>query len=611
MTYPTLQPKLCIGSYELIRRIGSGGQGEVWLVQKNDQTRLIRAAKISLLPWDARSDSELSALQHAFEKETETLKRISNSHVVTMHDFEKGQVEIESSVDALPRDYLYQLVAMEFSRTGDMSRSANAIQVRNRDSRERIQFLIAVASGLRAIHADGVQHCDIKPSNILLFEEGDDLVPKISDFGAAQLSALAGSGNLGTLEYMAPEVNDGQSATFMSDIFSLGVTFHELVTGALPNSKDPADLKTRDPRRFYKSVYSSIDYAKESLPESDSHLRPLIQDMLAKEPLDRPTAADIVDRLRRLYDSLTRTTITEQRPTAFVAVDTYLWNPEVHKRLGERMHFFYLHNLTLDSWNKIKKRLNEKLIFNFSIHRVIGETDFILRGWFPDVVAVHVRELLAELGDDISIDPQRPDYIASDVLPRYPLGREWAELQNGKFREWLKRFEEPLFVPGTSKEVRASTEAEGLLAASLAVGKVEEDPSRIRVFLKIFVTNSADRAHSQSYSKEFDSFFGQQREIGRICGAYFVWRIDDNSTFIIEFRLSAFSLYRDLVVSLAAFVREKNLNRRKSQFNTSALLELDPRGVIESDDGEITNLISIVSHRRAQRTEEVARGRTE
>lgn len=590
--YPMLRPNLTIGNYELVRRIGTGGQGEVWLVTTADESRLLRAAKISMSPWEARSEGDTAQLQRAFEKETESLKKIQNTHVVTMHAFERGPVTLESAPGTEVRDYLFQLVAMEYSEHGDMSQPQNVAQLRDRDARERVQFLLHVAAGIRAIHDASIVHCDIKPSNVLLFDESNDLVPKISDFGAAQLTLPSGVGNLGTIEYMAPEVNDGQAPSFASDIFSLGVTFHEMLSGSLPNSKDPADVRSRDARLFFRSSYASIDYAKESLPFTDEHLRSLIQEMLAKEPFDRPPITDLINRLRGIFDSLTRTTVADQRPPSYVHADRYIWNPEVHKRLGEKMHFFYLHNLTLDGWEKIKKKLHDKQIFGYSIHRVIGETDFLLKGWFPDVVAVTVRDLVAELGDEVSLDPQRLDYVVADVLPEFRIGKAWEAYKDGKFREWLRRFD------GIPDDADADAEEQALTTAFLTIGRIEELPNCIRVFLKVLVTNCGERAQSEAYARELNAFFEKQKRLKRTSGLYFVWRIDDNSTFIIEFRLTAFKNYRGVVLDLAIFLRDKNLNRRRSQFHTTTLLELDPKGVTESDDGDAAVTIRAIIQRR-------------
>ena len=159
--------------------------------------------------------------------------------MVTIIDFFTDNVALSDGADG-ESEYLCQCVVMERAELGDMGRSSNSGEFRRLPPRHRIDFLKGVARGLQAAHAVGITHCDVKPSNLLLYREPGEIYAKICDFGAAQ-SAIRRTTALGTAQYMAPELGSGHQATLMSDIFSLGVTFHELLTGDLPNAKDPYD----------------------------------------------------------------------------------------------------------------------------------------------------------------------------------------------------------------------------------------------------------------------------------------------------------------------------------------------------------------------------------
>ena len=95
-----------------------------------------------------------------------------------------------------------------------------------------------------------------------------------------------------------------------------------------------------------------------------------------------------------------------------------------------------------------------------------------------------------------------------------------------------------------------------------------------------------------TYSDNFEKFFREQSRERRITSTYFVWRITNNTTFIVEFRLTAFKEFKNVISDFAKMTNEKNLNRAgPSKFHTTSLLELDARGIVESDDGEITALL--------------------
>ena len=266
-----------------------------------------------------------------------------------------------------------------------------------------------------------------------------------------------------------------------------------------------------------------------------------------------------------------------------VEMDTYIWHPEVHMRLGERMYFFYLNNLTLDSWQRLQKKLNEKEIFSFSIHRVNSETDFILRGWFSDQGISHVRAILTDFGEGVVKDSESKGFMAVGVLPTPPPNTLWAKKEYSDLKEWLK-----ISVESWTGQDQYSR----LRKLGIVVGKIEGSDTHIRVFLRIEVTKAGERQHAVTYSDNFEKFFREQSRERRITSTYFVWRITNNTTFIVEFRLTAFKEFKNVISDFAKMTNEKNLNRAgPSKFHTTSLLELDARGIVESDDGEITALL--------------------
>ena len=209
-----------------------------------------------------------------------------------------------------------------------------------------------------------------------------------------------------------------------------------------------------------------------------------------------------------LVERYTRYSMTEERPVSRVEMDTYIWHPEVHMRLGERMYFFYLNNLTLDSWQRLQKKLNEKEIFSFSIHRVNSETDFILRGWFSDQGISHVRAILTDFGEGVVKDSESKGFMAVGVLPTPPPNTLWAKKEYSDLKEWLK-----ISVESWTGQDQYSR----LRKLGIVVGKIEGSDTHIRVFLRIEVTKAG-----RSGSAKLNS--GISGNSGHHAGLMTVWQ---------------------------------------------------------------------------------------
>ena len=140
-----------------------------------------------------------------------------------------------------------------------------------------------LAEGLSAIHAAGVVHRDLKPANVLLAEDG----PRVIDFGisqAAEASALTRTGLVvGSPGFMSPEQAEGREVGPPSDIFSLGAVLAFAATGQGPFGAGST------PALVYRVVYSSPN-----LDRLPAEVRPLIERCLAKDPAQRPTAAQVL-----------------------------------------------------------------------------------------------------------------------------------------------------------------------------------------------------------------------------------------------------------------------------------------------------------------------------
>ena len=206
-----LEPGKKIGDYEVVRRLGAGGLGVVYEVQHVISQR--REAMKFLLP-----DQSAPEMEERFRREVQTLAALSHVNIAALHTafyFE---------------DQLAMVMELIHGETLRHRRLRIAITLL-----EALDFVSQVLRALVYAHGLGVVHRDIKPSNIMITETG---VVKLLDFGIAantRSSDLTQSGYLlGSLDYMSPEQVSGGKATPRSDIYAVGVTFYELLTGRLP-----------------------------------------------------------------------------------------------------------------------------------------------------------------------------------------------------------------------------------------------------------------------------------------------------------------------------------------------------------------------------------------
>ncbi|MEZ4449121.1 MAG: protein kinase [Nannocystaceae bacterium] len=225
-TPPDLSGTVLHDRYELVRRIGLGGMGEVY------EARFLasgqRVAVKLLFQRLAESEEMLTRFRH----ELRALEAIRHPAIVTARDFD---------CTAGGRPYL----VMEFVEGEDLSRR------RRRPVAEVARVGLQVCSALEALHADGIFHRDLTRRNILACGEGRDVQVKVIDFGVSKLSALHYSKArpyqtppgkrlqtrtglvFGTPGYMAPEATE-EPACPRQDVYSLGVVLYELIVGAKP-----------------------------------------------------------------------------------------------------------------------------------------------------------------------------------------------------------------------------------------------------------------------------------------------------------------------------------------------------------------------------------------
>lgn len=207
-----------VGPYRLLRAIGEGGMGAVWLAERADGTLKRKVAlKLPRLAWA----QDLAA---RMARERDILAGLEHPNIARLYD---------AGLDAQGRPWL----ALEFVEGRDLTTYCDAERL---DLRARVRLFMQVLEAVQYAHASLVIHRDIKPANILVTPRGE---ARLLDFGIARLeegAAEAGPDltrtgvSAMTPRYASPEQVQGVRLTVASDIYSLGVVLHELLTGETP-----------------------------------------------------------------------------------------------------------------------------------------------------------------------------------------------------------------------------------------------------------------------------------------------------------------------------------------------------------------------------------------
>ena len=292
--------------YRIIDKLGDGGMGVVYKAQ---DLRLARLVALKFLLPEVEQDAR--ALDR-FTREAQAASALNNRHICTVYDI--GDQDGRT------------FIAMELI-DGKTLKARMAGQALPVDA--AVSYAMQIADALAAAHKHGVVHRDIKPSNIFVTRD-DDI--KLADFGLAKRVSTHAPGNttqdqsvtvsaaptplsgsiVGTVAYMSPEQAQGQDVDARSDIFSLGIVIHEMVTGRRPFQGGSSAAIVGDILR------GEAKPLRESNPDAPEELQRIVSKALEKDRADRyQTAADLMVDLRRLKrhsSSATHPPLTPQLP---------------------------------------------------------------------------------------------------------------------------------------------------------------------------------------------------------------------------------------------------------------------------------------------------------
>lgn len=275
------------GHYRILREIGSGGMGTVFLAERDDGEFSMQVAlKI------VRQSVAGREVIERFKRERQILANLNHPNIAALHD---GGVS-EKGEPFLAMEYVDGDTLIEYALKHNLSVSEN------------LKLFLKICSAVSYAHRNLVVHRDIKPSNILITHDGE---PKLLDFGLAKAFESDSSKTQTALRaftpaYASPEQIQGQNITTASDIYSLGVVFYELLTG-------------RKPLNFDNKSYDEI-----------------VQTLNNIEPL-RPSSVENIDRrdsssqlLRGDLDNIALTALRKEPDRRFKTVEDFAEDIERH-----------------------------------------------------------------------------------------------------------------------------------------------------------------------------------------------------------------------------------------------------------------------------------------
>lgn len=277
-----------LGDFHIVRRIGQGGMGQVYLAE---QTSLKRKVALKFLRPDlAANEVALSR----FRTEAESVAKINHPNIVqvfTVGQHDSMQFMALEYVEGMNlRDYLTKKGAPDLQRA--------------------VLIMRQVAAALQRASETGIVHRDIKPENILLTRKGE---VKVTDFGLSRVFGTDDTLNLtksgmtmGTPLYMSPEQVQGQSVDPRSDIYSFGVTCYHILAGQPPfTGQNAFEVALKHVNEKPKSI-------AELRPDLPAELCQLVDRMILKDPAQRPQSGrEVLKVLNNLRGQTTENTLAE------------------------------------------------------------------------------------------------------------------------------------------------------------------------------------------------------------------------------------------------------------------------------------------------------------
>ncbi|OLR93992.1 serine/threonine-protein kinase [Actinokineospora bangkokensis] len=262
--------RLVAGRYRLSKQLGAGGMGVVWQAYDERLHRTVAVKQLTVPP--SLTAPEVDEVTRRAVREGRIAAKLQHTSSITVFDVVEDEGTPYLVMEHVPSTNLSVVLREQGTLPLDEVAAIGA----------------QVAAALAAAHDVGVVHRDVKPGNVLL---GHDNTVKITDFGISRLvedvTGTTTTNIAGTPAYLSPEVAQGGSATFASDVFSLGATLYAAVEGHSPYGAQENTMAV-----LHRAASGRVDPPRNAGPMTD-----LLLGMLATDPAARPTMAKVRDVL--------------------------------------------------------------------------------------------------------------------------------------------------------------------------------------------------------------------------------------------------------------------------------------------------------------------------
>ncbi|TWX66819.1 protein kinase [Colwellia demingiae] len=389
--------------YSRERLLGEGGMGKVYLAQDNQLQRQVAIKELTYQPKD-------DEVNHAL-KEARLLARVNHSNIIQIYN-----VHDEGDHISLVMEYFNSKTLTQFQQ------EAYTTLV------QKLDLLQQLSAGLAAAHKNDVIHCDLKPSNILVNEQGQ---LKITDFGIALLasnesqnSEQTASNNplqFGSLLFMSPEQIKLQAVDYRSDIFSFGIIAYQLMVGSHPfaygnNGGSATDVAKR-------ICEHTPEHAKNLMLNAPSALTDLLMEMLIK-PLEQRTltAEAIENRLKHIRTALLQAEISEQAtlPLSGFPLSNVISNGYAHAENTAPIQQNHLNSQSNQNLLALENPTTHWVKQPFNIIASLGLIFLavLLAFWFNNTQKVETKQVVIlkpTLSDSPLIAPMQQNLVISAV----------------------------------------------------------------------------------------------------------------------------------------------------------------------------------------------------
>ena len=264
------------GRYEVLKRVGSGGMADVYMAKDH---KLNRNVAVKVLKSEYVEDEKFL---RKFETEAQAVARLSHPNIVNIYD-----VGIEDGINYIVMELAEGITLKEYIRKkGYLT------------PKETVEISTQIASAISHAHKNHIIHRDIKPQNILVSDTG---IIKVTDFGIAKATSsntvTSTATAMGSVHYISPEQAKGRFCDEKSDIYSLGITMYEMVTGHVPFDHENGVTIAL---MHLQNEITPPSQIRDGIPDS---LEKIILKCTMKKPEERyQTADELITDLRLIFE---------------------------------------------------------------------------------------------------------------------------------------------------------------------------------------------------------------------------------------------------------------------------------------------------------------------